>query len=439
MTKWSNFFSIPDPTLVSDGSVDPMGMQLIWTYFGQLIFQNKLTSVSSDVRNYTVNLLHHFVLYKFCQERNEDFVSAQKNFTSYSSTYDAKAGMLMFMEDLLVFALMDQKSSVNTFGLLGSNKAQEVLDRAQGNYSQIEIHADRSKGVLVRQIQLGVNGRYKGPFMNMGLMTKNFEYTPKEFERVEMLFNQWNEGSALVDKLLDLLSDLLKGKQAKYPIVQLEVLKSDSDLWRLYARCFGQVKLNNSLQLYWLEKLGVNSGAAKAVFAEVHNYGEQPVSAIIATAFMKEVDVKEKEILQWVLDLEPFLSRCAHAFYLLADVKTKRVNDIQNDLDLLVTNFPLESVLPLASQSERLGFLVECVKDKLNSGVQFANGILQYHKKIMEDRGGMAWVELDGDNLKHYINQSSNVSTSEVVNGGFWYNRYYLDALRSIHNGLNQE
>ena len=439
MTKWSNFFTIPDPELVSDGSVDPMGMQLIWTYFGQLIFQNKLTSVSSDVRNYTVNLLHHFVLYKFCQERNEDFVRAQKNFSSYSTAYDAKAGMLMFMEDLLVFALMDQKSSVNTFGLLGSNKAQEVLDRAQGNYGQIEIHADRSKGVLVRQIQLGVNGRYKGPFMNMGLMTKNFEYTPKEFERVEMLFNQWAEGGALVAKLLDLLSDLLNGKQANYPIVQLDVFKSDSDLWNLYAGCFGQVKLSNSLQLYWLEKLGVNGGAAKAVFSEVHNYGEQPVSAIIAAAFKKEEDVKEKEILQWVLDLEPFLSRCAHAFYLLADVKTKRINEIQYDLELLVTNFPLESVLPLTSKSERLRFLVECVKDKLNSGTQFANGILNYHKKIMEDRGGMAWVELEGENLKHYINQSSNVSTSEVVNGGFWYNRYYLDALRSIYNGLNQE
>jgi len=439
MTKWSNFFTIPDPELVSDGSVDPMGMQLIWTYFGQLIFQNKLTSVSSDVRNYTVNLLHHFVLYKFCQERNEDFVRAQKNFSSYSSAYDAKAGMLMFMEDLLVFALMDQKSSVNTFGLLGSNKAQEVLDRAQGNYGQIEIHADRSKGVLVRQIQLGVNGRYKGPFMNMGLMTKNFEYTPKEFERVEVLLKQWAEGSALVDRLLDLLSELLKGKQTNYPIVQLDVFKSDSDLWNLYARCFGQVKLSNSLQLYWLEKLGVDGGAAKAVFSEVHNYGEQSVSAIIAAAFKKEEDVKEKEILQWVLDLEPFLSRCAHAFYLLADVKTKRINEIQYDLELLVTNFPLESVLPLTSKSERLRFLVECVKDKLNSGTQFANGILNYHKKIMEDRGGMAWVELEGENLKHYINQSSNVSTSEVVNGGFWYNRYYLDALRSIYNGLNQE
>ena len=54
--KWSNIFTIPDKNLISDGSVDPMGMQMIWTYFGQLIFHNKLTTVSTDVRNYSINL-----------------------------------------------------------------------------------------------------------------------------------------------------------------------------------------------------------------------------------------------------------------------------------------------------------------------------------------------------------------------------------------------
>ena len=159
--KWSNIFTIPDKDLISDGSVDPMGMQMIWTYFGQLIFHNKLTTVSTDVRNYPINLLHHFVLYRFQQERNEEFNRAQSHFPYYRDAYDTKAGMIIFMEDLLVYSLMDQKNTINTIGILGSNKAQDDLDRSNGNYSEIEIHAERTKGVLVRQIQLGVNGRYK--------------------------------------------------------------------------------------------------------------------------------------------------------------------------------------------------------------------------------------------------------------------------------------
>ncbi len=425
---WSDIFTIPDKDLISDGSVDPMGMQMIWTYFGQLIFKNKLTTVSTDVRNYTINLLHHFVLYRLQQERSEEFIRAQNHFLHYRDAYDTKAGMLIFMEDLLVYALMDQKGSVNTLGLLGSNKAQDDLDRANGNYQEIDIHAERTKGVLVRQIQLGINGRYKGPFMNMGLMSKNFEYSPKEFERIKQLFSQWPVGNNLINKLMDLLIELLHEHERDYPVVTLLRYKNDDELWKLYADCFGQIELN--------EKLGIDSGAARSVFSEIDQLGEQSIPTIIASAFKKEEDEKEKELLQWILDLEPFLSRCSHAFYLLSDVSVKKLSDIEADLDSLVTNIPIKSVLPLTCRNERLEMLVDFVKGNTSSGVQFAEAILNYHKRIMDDRGGVAWVELDNDQIKHLVPQRSNASTADVVSGGYWYNRYYLDAVKSIHNGL---
>ncbi len=435
--KWSNIFTIPDKNLISDGSVDPMGMQMIWTYFGQLIFHNKLTTVSTDVRNYSINLLHHFVLYRFQQERNEEFHMAQSNFYKYRDGYDVKAGMLIFMEDLLVYALMDQKNSVNTLGLLGSNKAQDDLERINKNYSEIEIHAEQSKGVLVRQIQLGINGRYKGPFMNMGLMSKNFEYAPKEFEYIEQLFSQWDEGNKLVNKLITLLTEILISNNRDYPVISLDRYKNDEEIWKLYADCFGQLKQNKVLQDFWLEKLGVKSGAAKSIFSEINQFGEQSVSAIIASAFKKQEDEKEKELLQWVLDLEPFLSRCSHAFYLLSDVSVRKLSDIKADLDALVSNIPIESVFPLTCRNQRLEILVEFVKDNTGNGVQFAEAILNYHKKIMEERGGSAWVELENDYIKHYIPQAMHATTSDIVSGGYWYNRYYLDTVKSIYNGLN--
>ncbi|WP_055445556.1 hypothetical protein [Lacinutrix himadriensis] len=435
--KWTNIFTIPDKDLISDGSVDPMGMQMIWTYFGQLIFKNKLTTVSTDVRNYSINLLHHFVLYRFQQENNEVFNQAQNHFQFYRDTYDTKAGMLIFMEDLLVYALLDQWNSVNTMGLLGNNKAQDNLDRSNGNYQEIEIHAERSKGVLVRQIQLGINGRYKGPFMNMGLMSKNFEYSPKEFERIEQLFLQWPEGNKLVNKLMVLLTELLQNQDKGYPIVTLNRYKNDKVLWKLYADCFGKLEQNILLQNYWKEKLGITSGAAKSIYSEMNQFGEQTIASIIASAYKKEEDEKEKELLQWILDLEPFLSRCSHAFYLLSDVSVKKLSDIKSDLDMLVRDIPFESVLPLTCRNERLEMLVDFVKDNTNNGVQFAEAILNYHKKIMEDRGGVAWVELENDHIKHYIPQAIHVSTSNVVVNGYWYNRYYLDAVKSIYTGLN--
>lgn len=435
--NWSDIFSIPDKDLISDGSVDPMGMQMIWTYFGQLIFQNKLTTVSTDVRNYTINLLHHYVLYKFWKERNEEFKRAQNHFLLYRDAYNTKCGMLIFMEDLLVYSLMDQKdqANVNTSGLLGSNIVQDNLDKKK-DYDEIKIHAEKSKGVLVRQIQLGISGRYKGPFINMDLMTKNFDYKPKEFERIEELISKWPEGNRLSNKLMNLLTELFQKDQSDYPIVTLALYKKDKEIWTLYADCFGKLELNPLLNDYWLEKLGLNEGAAKSIFTEIKNIDEKSIPVIIASALKKEQDKSQQKFLKDILDLEPFLSRCTHAFHLLSDVSVKRFSDIKG-LDKLVSNIPIKNVLPLTDSNERLKTLVEFVKENTNSGDQFAQAILKYHKKIMEDRGGSAWVELENDYIKHYIPQSSSFSTDDIVSGKYWYNRYYLDAVKSIYNGLN--
>ncbi len=441
MLKWSDIFTVPNPDMVSDGSVDPMGMQLIWTYFGQLIFKNKLTTVSTDVRNYSINLLHHYVIHRFFSERQDEVKKALARFSSYKEVYDVKGGMIIFLEDLVVYALMDQKGTVNTFGILGSHNAEERILMSKGDFSQIQIHAERTKGVLVRQIQLGVNGRYKGPFLNMGLMTKNLEYDPKEFQMVEMLFKSWPEGEQLVEYLLDCLSDLLKNENKPYPLVTLDVYKNHSALWAMYAACFGQFKPNVAWRNFWLEKLGITSGAAKAIFDEIDQLelNADAISLVIASAYKRTLEEKDKELLRSILDLEPFLSRCVHAFLLMADPGIKRLGDVKEDLDHLVNSIALENVIPLVTRNARLQLLISCVKDHLSSGEDFGHAILNYHKKVMEDRGGIAWVEMENGELKHHISQGAPKSTEVVVHGGYWYNRYYLDAVRSIQKGLKQE
>ena len=74
--KWSNIFTIPDPSIVQEGSVDPLGMQVIWTHFGQKIFANKLTTVATDIRNYSVNLLHLHVLDRLKNEHSDLYEKA---------------------------------------------------------------------------------------------------------------------------------------------------------------------------------------------------------------------------------------------------------------------------------------------------------------------------------------------------------------------------
>jgi hypothetical protein len=51
-------FTIPDPTLTQESSVDPLGLQVIWVSLGQAIFGDRLTTIANNPRIFTFNLMH---------------------------------------------------------------------------------------------------------------------------------------------------------------------------------------------------------------------------------------------------------------------------------------------------------------------------------------------------------------------------------------------
>jgi len=50
-----------DERISSELNLDPLGLQVIWSAYGQKIFRNRISSISNDVRNYTLNLFNHWV------------------------------------------------------------------------------------------------------------------------------------------------------------------------------------------------------------------------------------------------------------------------------------------------------------------------------------------------------------------------------------------
>ena len=50
-----------DERISSELNLDPLGLQVIWSAYGQKIFRNRISSISNDVRNYTLNLFDHWV------------------------------------------------------------------------------------------------------------------------------------------------------------------------------------------------------------------------------------------------------------------------------------------------------------------------------------------------------------------------------------------
>jgi len=51
----------------------------------------------------------------------------------------------------------------------------------------------------------GVNGRYKGPFMNMNLLSRDLRCNEDEWQKVDILFSKWNEAKDLIIQFLPIL------------------------------------------------------------------------------------------------------------------------------------------------------------------------------------------------------------------------------------------
>jgi hypothetical protein len=60
--KFESLITEFDDSLSGDSYIDPLGQQVIWSSFGQRVFRNRVNSISNDVRNFTINLLHHGVI-----------------------------------------------------------------------------------------------------------------------------------------------------------------------------------------------------------------------------------------------------------------------------------------------------------------------------------------------------------------------------------------
>ncbi|CAM7668447.1 TPA: hypothetical protein ACNH3S_002330 [Klebsiella pneumoniae] len=55
------FLTEYDESLTGEMNIDPLGQLVIWSSWGLDLFHGRITSIANDVRQYTLNLLHHSV------------------------------------------------------------------------------------------------------------------------------------------------------------------------------------------------------------------------------------------------------------------------------------------------------------------------------------------------------------------------------------------
>ncbi len=54
-----------------------MGMQIVWTSYGQAIFEEKLTTIANDLRVFTFNLFHNYLINQLYKNYPEEIQNAK--------------------------------------------------------------------------------------------------------------------------------------------------------------------------------------------------------------------------------------------------------------------------------------------------------------------------------------------------------------------------
>ncbi|MDN8601372.1 hypothetical protein Q0A17_18425 [Citrobacter sp. S2-9] len=68
-----------DESLTGEVNIDSLGLLVIWSSWGQSIFHSRITSITNDVRQYTLNLPHHSVLRQLLKDEKQQAAGRGKD------------------------------------------------------------------------------------------------------------------------------------------------------------------------------------------------------------------------------------------------------------------------------------------------------------------------------------------------------------------------
>ena len=428
----NNIFTEYDELLTKNINTDPLGFQIVWTYFGQKIFHNKTTSIALDIRSYTINLFNHYIIYQIIQEnKNLSFKSLITNEISLKEKIEKT---LIILENLLTwswFSTRDDWTEEYKSGLLGTYKALSIWEDEQTYLINFNERDFNKIEILKNQRSLGVSGRYKGPFRAMGFFK---EYEESSYKGSSELFE--NEIKELIESqnspLKNLYKEVISFLQKAQELKVIEIGKNNT-LVNKYVESFKNPKdISLHTKHFWKKYLGLNQDEASIVYKHIDlDKIEQNTKQIFTKALEESFDNK---IFQDINQIEPQLTYINLLFdYLIVKAENK-INELNNDFILPLENFEWNSLSINANTSVYLR--VEELKK-----IKDYKTLLEYHKIVMNKRSQMPWIELKNDEILK-TNIAKNIASNkseELLSKGLnndWLNDYYIYSIRNIKRGL---
>lgn len=448
----TDIFTDFDDTIFSDGSIDPIGLQVIWTSLGNRIFQNRLNTISTNIRAYTLNLFHHAVI-QHAREAYEEKIVNLVGRPPYDNRNDLYDGIVIFLECLLAHILVRDNAPEEETAIFipGANKLNGILINRPGDKIASSLPVDRKDGILIRHILLGIHGRHKGPFQQMGLFQKSDYYADdKLWKEIRKLFNSGSWGklmSALVPRMdKHILSAKISGNKP----IRVKVSDIvDENLESLYRAALQPANFNNDrLTHFWEHHLGLADPKTTAgkIYAHVKTVGGEilPQEALQLLAqkhddpFLMAINAVEPFIaaIQKIMDRLLLRSTSSVDAEVSALIKKQLRNpaiDIHRIKSYLTEDFFNYEAI------RRLNRLIHIYNEHTNPMHEkgFTAGLIEFHRSITRQRGNLPWITISST---YHITQHRSFQYTSVAlenqEKDTWVNDYYLNTVISLYKGL---
>lgn len=450
------FLTEYDDSLTGELNIDPLGQLVIWSSWGQSIFHSRITSIANDVRQYTLNLLHHSVMRQLMADEKLQTAGAMKKAYPKKQAREFTAACLIHLENIYIYSMIGaEKKGVMLTGVQGINKAR-LRWNTENNNPVVPFGHDGDSEILTNQLALGTNGRYKSPMINMQFFSPEYCYDLPDNKHV------WQAAEAFINSVPELKK--LRAQALAY-LKSLMLVSSKSELkpvWNkvpaalknAYVKAFRDPEtVGDYSQEFWLQRTELNKNAAGAIYQVLKQERKVEQKLSVAEVFsrairiaekMPEIDEHERMALQHISRAEPFLalidlmfsglrrqssqtlasfSQFWHQHKLTAQDLPQLAAKLQQDNGLLasLTGTParrFQQLLTLASAPE----LEEQVR-----------GLLAYHQALMATRGQFPWLILEGDNISLQV---PPLQLNAERTKSDWVNRYYLPQFRHLLRGL---
>lgn len=447
-----------DEDISGELNIDPLGLLVIWSSYGQNIFRRRISSISNDVRNYTLNLFNHAVIRALMEDDGLVLGKGLRGDPAYAGqgkrSMAFKQACLIYLENVFTYTMIDGQNShsVETTGVLGISKARQLWEKSQ-NDPILRFSGQPRDHILKRQNSLGVSGRYKTPLVEMNFFDHAYDYAlPASRAQWETVHQQLLAPSKPLARLYKLVIEHLSALLASADRVPKHFFSElPADLKRALIKAFrSPPAVGQYARDFWLAVTGLNQGAAGGLYEVLDaDRGQKRTTAEVFAQAAKnpQLSDNDKAKLQHVRLLEPFLAEVDLLLTVMLTAKSQSLDDAAAQWQSLERNArtlpdraaPITAHAAMRAQASgtaagRLGELLALARG--GDMRQQMQGLLQYHDRVMLARKQSPWLRLVGARQLNVDVRPRPLPTKENRPLGAWVHHYYLPQFRHLLSGL---